>query len=198
MLVGWVAGWRGMRTLRRIQTTGGAYNRPEGISPLRHSIVQYIAFSRGVNCSPSDIVVCNGTQQALDLIARVVLEPGIIVAVEDPGYPPTRRLFASHGAKVIWVPIDNEGLRVDLIPDKPRLIYTTPAHQFSLGMPMSMDRRRALLDRARRLGALIIEDDYDSEFRYEGRPTDLLKTMDQNGLVHLSAPSPKRCFRNYE
>lgn len=169
--------------LRRIQTTAGSYNRPEGIPPLRHAIAQYIAFSRGVACSFSDIVVCNGTQQALDLIARVVLEPGTVVAVEDPGYPPARRLFASHGAKVIGVPVDDQGLRADLIPDGTRLIYTTPAHQFPLGMPMSMDRRRALLERAHKLGALVIEDDYDSEFRYEGRPTDSLKTMDEHGLV---------------
>jgi GntR family transcriptional regulator/MocR family aminotransferase len=169
--------------LRRIQTTAGSYNRPEGIAPLRHAIAQYIAFSRGVSCSFSDIVVCNGTQQALDLIARVVLDPGTVVAVEDPGYPPARRLFASHGAKVIGVPVDDEGLRVDLIPDGTQLIYVTPAHQFPLGMPMSMARRRALLERARELGALIIEDDYDSEFRYEGRPTDSLKTMDEYGLV---------------
>ncbi|NBB09860.1 PLP-dependent aminotransferase family protein [Pseudomonas sp. SLFW] len=169
--------------LRRIQTTAGSYNRPEGIPPLRHAIAQYIAFSRGLTCLLSDIVVCNGTQQALDLIARVVLEPGIVVAVEDPGYPPARRLFASHGAKVVGVPVDDEGIRADLIPDGTQLIYVTPAHQFPLGMPMSMARRRALIERARELGALIIEDDYDSEFRYEGRPTDSLKTMDEYGLV---------------
>ncbi len=169
--------------LREIQTTAGSYNRPEGIPPLRNAIAQHIAFSRGLNCLPDDIMVCNGTQQALDLIARVVLEPGTIVAVEDPGYPPARRLFTSHGAKVIGVPLDNEGLRVDLIPNRTQLIYVTPAHQFPLGMPMSVARRRALLERARELGALIIEDDYDSEFRYEGRPTDSLKTLDEYGLV---------------
>jgi len=111
------------------------------------------------------------------------VEPGCTVVVEDPGYPPARLLFAAQGARVVGIPVDDQGLRVDLIPDGTRLIYVTPAHQFPLGMPMSLARRQALLERARQLGAIIIEDDYDCEFRYEGRPTDCLQSLDRHGLV---------------
>ncbi len=129
------------------------------------------------------MVVCNGAQQALDLISRVLTRPGSLVAMEDPGYPPARLLFGSQGATVVGVPVDEQGMRVDLIPDGTRLIYVTPSHQFPLGMPMSQARREALLARAYELGAIIIEDDYDSEFRYEGRPADSLQSLDERGIV---------------
>nr|WP_180204288.1 PLP-dependent aminotransferase family protein [Pseudomonas sp. SbOxS1]NYU04133.1 PLP-dependent aminotransferase family protein [Pseudomonas sp. SbOxS1] len=169
--------------LRQMQRSIGFYSHCEGLPVLRSAISQHIAFCRGVVCQDNDVVVCNGTQQALDMISRVVLEKGSVVAVEDPGYPPARLLFASHGATVVGVPVDQEGMRVELIPDHTRLIYVTPAHQFPLGMPMSLARRTALLHRAEALGAIIIEDDYDSEFRYEGLPTDSLQSMDERGIV---------------
>ncbi|MBY8947860.1 MULTISPECIES: PLP-dependent aminotransferase family protein [unclassified Pseudomonas] len=169
--------------LRRIAQNSGFYSQPEGLPALRSAIAGHIAFSRGVKCRDSDIVVTNGAQQALDLIARVVLEPGSIVAMEDPGYSPARQLFMAMGALVIGVPVDEQGIQVDQIPDGARLIYVTPSHQFPLGMPMSLPRREALLARAFELGAIIIEDDYDSEFRYEGRPTDSLQSMDSRGVV---------------
>lgn len=169
--------------LRRMALTGGFYSQPEGLPALRNAIAGHVAFSRGVVCLDDDIVVCNGAQQALDLIARVVIEPGSIVAMEDPGYTPARLLFAAQGAHVVGVPVDAEGIQVALIPEGTRLIYVTPSHQFPLGMPMSAARREALLERALSLGAIVIEDDYDSEFRYEGRPTDSLQSMDTRGLV---------------
>ncbi|QDH65763.1 PLP-dependent aminotransferase family protein [Pseudomonas azotoformans] len=169
--------------LRRIARDSGFYSQPEGLPALRSAIAGHIAFSRGVQCRDSDIVVTNGAQQALDLIARVVLEPGSIVAMEDPGYSPARQLFMAMGARVIGVSVDEQGIQVDRIPDGARLIYVTPSHQFPLGMPMSLPRREALLARAFELGAIIIEDDYDSEFRYEGRPTDSLQSMDSRGVV---------------
>ncbi|MGE8412695.1 MAG: PLP-dependent aminotransferase family protein [Pseudomonas sp.] len=169
--------------LRQMQRSIGFYSSIAGIPALRSAIAQHVAFCRGVVCQDNDVVVCNGAQQALDLISRVVLTKGSIVAVEDPGYPPARLLFASQGATVVGVPVDKEGMRVDLIPDQTCLIYVTPAHQFPLGMPMSPARKRALLNRARELGAVIIEDDYDSEFRYEGLPTDSLQSMDEYGIV---------------
>lgn len=169
--------------LRRIAQNSGFYSQPEGVPALRDAIAGHIAFSRGVKCSARDIVVTNGAQQALDLLARVVLEPGSLVAMEDPGYSPARQLFVAMGARVASVAVDEQGLQVDQIPDGTRLIYVTPSHQFPLGMPMSQARREALLDRAIALGAIIIEDDYDSEFRYEGRPTDSLQSMDTRGLV---------------
>ncbi|KAA8563441.1 HTH-type transcriptional regulatory protein GabR [Pseudomonas extremaustralis] len=169
--------------LRRIAQNSGFYSQPEGLPELRSAIAGHIAFSRGVKCHDSDIVVTNGAQQALDLIGRVVLEPGSIVAMEDPGYSPARQLFMAMGAWVIGVPVDKQGIQVDQIPDGTRLIYVTPSHQFPLGMPMSLARREALLARAFELGAIIIEDDYDSEFRYEGRPTDSLQSLDTRGVV---------------
>jgi len=169
--------------LRQDTESRGLYRQPEGVAMLRDAISRHIGFSRGVRCSASDIIVTNGAQQALDLIARVLVEPGCIVAVEEPGYPPARLLFASQGAKVCGVPVDSEGIVVDKIPDHARLIYVTPSHQFPLGMPMSVRRRHALLERAKKIGAIIIEDDYDSEFRYEGRPTDSLQGMDEDDIV---------------
>ncbi|MGC5703326.1 PLP-dependent aminotransferase family protein [Pseudomonas sp. NFXW11] len=169
--------------LRCMAQGGSLYSQPEGLPVLRHAIAGHAAFSRGVACSDQDIVVCNGAQQALDLIARVVLEPGSLVAMEDPGYTPARLLFSAQGAQVLGIAVDEQGLQVAQIPDGVRLIYVTPSHQFPLGMPMSPARRLALLERARELGAIVIEDDYDSEFRYEGRPTDSLQSLDSRGVV---------------
>ncbi len=169
--------------LRQGAQSRGLYSQAEGLPMLREAIARHIGFSRGVRCTSDDLLVTNGAQQALDLVARVLVEPGCTVVVEDPGYPPARLLFAAQGARVVGVPVDDQGLQVDLIPDGTRLIYVTPAHQFPLGMPMSLERRLALLERARELGAIIIEDDYDCEFRYEGRPTDCLQSLDRHGLV---------------
>ncbi|WP_341964349.1 PLP-dependent aminotransferase family protein [Pseudomonas sp. RC10] len=169
--------------LRQMSQARGFYSQPEGVAPLRHAIAGHIAFARGVKCSAEDVVVCNGAQQALDLIARVLIEPGCTVAMEDPGYTPARLLFAAQGANVVSVPVDEEGIIVDGIPENAHVIYVTPSHQMPLGMPMSVARREALLEKASRIGAIIIEDDYDSEFRYEGRPTDSLQSMDRFGVV---------------
>jgi GntR family transcriptional regulator/MocR family aminotransferase len=179
------ADWRRcvLHALRQGARSRGLYGEAEGLPALRDAIARHVAFSRGARCSAEDIIVTNGAQQALDLVARVLVEPGCTVAVEEPGYPPARLLFSAQGAQVVGIPVDAEGLLVDSIPDGTRLIYVTPAHQFPLGMPMSERRRQALLARARALGAIIIEDDYDSEFRYEGRPTDSLQSMDTHGSV---------------
>ncbi|WP_425928195.1 PLP-dependent aminotransferase family protein [Pseudomonas sp. NyZ201] len=177
--------WRqcSQHALRQCQRTDTRYSNAQGLPELREAIARHIAFARGVRCTAADVQVCNGAQQALDLIARVLIEPGCSVAMEDPGYPPARYLFEALGARVRHVPVDREGIRVDLIEDGVRLIYVTPSHQFPLGMPMSLERRHALLARAATLGALIIEDDYDSEFRYAARPTDALQSLDRHGLV---------------
>jgi GntR family transcriptional regulator/MocR family aminotransferase len=169
--------------MRQMAVSKGFYSVPEGLPALRNAIARHIAFSRGINCQDEDIVVCNGAQQALDLITRVLIRPGSLVAMEEPGYPPARLLLQAQGAHVAGVPVDAEGLCVAQIPEGTRLIYTTPSHQFPLGMPMGAQRRADLLARAHDLGALVIEDDYDSEFRYEGRPNDALQSLDQNGRV---------------
>ena len=169
--------------LRQERGERGNYGPVAGLPVLRTAIAGHAAFSRGIVCTPEQVLVTNGAQQALSLLANTLLEPGDVVVVEEPGYPMARQLFAAMGAKVVGVEVDGEGMLVAQIPDGARLIYATPTHQFPLGMPMSMARRQALLARAGELGAVIIEDDYDSAFRYEGRPTDALQSMDRHGLV---------------
>lgn len=169
--------------LRQMAKAPGMYSQPQGLEILRMAIAGHIAFARGVRCEAQDVMVCNGAQQALDLISRVLTEPGCCVAMEEPGYRPARLLFSAQGANVVGVSVDEHGIQVDAIPEDARFIYVTPSHQMPLGMPMSVARRQALLDKARRIGAIIIEDDYDSEFRYEGQPTDSLQNMDRHGVV---------------
>jgi GntR family transcriptional regulator / MocR family aminotransferase len=177
--------WRSClnHALRRSQRHTERQFSAQGLPELREAIAHHIAFARGVQCSPADVLVCNGAQQALDLIARVLVEPGCKVAMEDPGYPPARQLFLALGAQLQSVPVDEHGLCVEQIEDGTRLIYVTPSHQFPLGMPMAETRRQALLDRAAALGALIIEDDYDCEFRYQGPAAEALQRLDRHGLV---------------
>ncbi len=156
---------------------------PAGLPVLREAIARHAGVSRSVRASASDVIVTSGIQQALDLVGRVLLEPGARVAVEDPGYPPAHLLFRSQGLRVTGVPVDAEGLRVDALPDDARAVYLTPSHQFPLGMPMSLPRRRALLDWARRRDVVVIEDDYDTEYRYGGRPIEPLQSLDEDGRV---------------
>lgn len=160
-----------------------AYGFPAGHSSLRRAISRQIGVSRSVHAGVDDVLVTHGTQQALDTICRVLLKPNSVVAVEDPGYSPARRLFLSHGAKVELVDVDQEGLVVDELPDSARIVYTTPSHQFPLGMPMSMGRRRQLIEWAEDHDAVIIEDDYDSEFRFDERSLEPLQSLDPDGRV---------------
>jgi GntR family transcriptional regulator/MocR family aminotransferase len=136
-----------------------------------------------VNAEPEAVTVTNGTQQALDLVARVLLAPGDRVAVEDPGYSPPALLFKSLGLQVTGVPVDGEGLMVDSIPRNTKLVYVTPSHQYPLGTAMSLPRRIALLAWADRHNAAIVEDDYDSEFRFGERPIEPVQTLDTTGRV---------------
>ncbi|MGO4302089.1 MocR-like pyridoxine biosynthesis transcription factor PdxR [Cupriavidus sp. RAF12] len=179
----------------RVQARGrGAYRDPAGEQELRLAVSRYLAFSRAVVSNWQDVIMTQGAQQALDLLARVTLRPGDVVAVEDPGYPPARTIFAALGAKVVHVPVDADGIVVDSLPADARLIYVTPSHQFPLGMPMSLERRLALLDWAQRHGALVIEDDYDGEFRFEGRPMESLKSLDNAGVVAYVGTFSKTIF----
>ncbi|MGQ7959090.1 MocR-like pyridoxine biosynthesis transcription factor PdxR [Pseudomonas sp. SP16.1] len=169
--------------LRQLAQGSGFYAGVEGQPALRQAIARYLAASRAVRCDWHDLLVTQGAQQGLSLLAQVMLEPGARVAMEEPGYTPARSCFLAAGAEVIGVPVDGEGLRVDLLPTGVRLVYVTPSHQFPLGMPMSLGRRLALLEWARRQRALIIEDDYDGEFRFQGRPLEALQSLDRHGLV---------------
>jgi GntR family transcriptional regulator/MocR family aminotransferase len=180
-----MAAWRRLvaRELRDVGVRASGYVDPAGHDGLRDAIARHIGLSRSVRASADDVVVTHGAQQALDLIGRVLLEPGTCVAVEEPGYPPVRELFTSLGAAVAGVPVDGEGLVVQAIPRAAELVYVTPSHQFPLGTPMSLDRRGALLEWAHRRGGVVIEDDYDSEFRFSDRPLEPLHSLDRGRRV---------------
>ncbi|MEU4236552.1 PLP-dependent aminotransferase family protein [Actinoplanes sp. NPDC026619] len=177
--------WRRLVTaeMRLGANNPAMYASPAGHPALRAAIARYLGVSRSLRAGPDDVVITNGTQHALDLIARVLLRPGDAVAVEDPGYPPARMLFESLGCRVACVPVDEQGLVVTALPAGCRLVYATPSHQFPLGRAMSLARRRELLDWARRRAAAIVEDDYDSEFRYRARPLEPLHSLDTAGRV---------------
>jgi GntR family transcriptional regulator/MocR family aminotransferase len=177
--------WRRLvaRELRPGSLDWATYGDPGGHAGLRDAIARHIGVSRTVRAHADDVIVTQGAQQAFDLIGRVLIEAGACVAVEDPGYPPVRRLFRSLGARVVGVPVDDDGLVVAAIPKAAQLIYVTPSHQFPLGTPMSLQRRTALLEWAEQRHAMVIEDDYDSEFRFEGRPLDPLQRLDRSGRV---------------
>ena len=179
------AAWRRLvaRELRPSSFRQTDYGDPAGHQGLRAAIARHVGVARGVRADAEDVIVTQGAQQALDLVGRVLIEPGACVAVEEPGYPPARHLFRSLGARVVGVPVDGEGLVVAALPRAARLVYVTPSHQFPLGMPLSPARRVALLAWAEARGALVIEDDFDSEFRFAGRPLDPLQNLDRGGRV---------------
>lgn len=179
----------------RVQARGrGSYRDPAGEQELRLAIARYIGFSRAVACQWQQVIVTQGAQQAIDLTARVMVTPGDTVAVEDPGYPPARASLIALGARVVPVPVDGQGLIVEQLPNDAKLVYVTPSHQFPLGMPMSLERRLALLAWAAQHNALIVEDDYDGEFRFQGRPLDSLKSLDRAGVVVYIGTFSKTIF----
>lgn len=171
-----------LRAGRLGQSVGAAYTRPAHPG-LQVQIARYLGRARSVAATPDAVLVTTGAQQALDLVARVTLEPGAVVAVEDPGYTAAGRLFETHRARVVGVPVDREGLVVDALPTGARLVYVTPSHQFPLGVTLSLPRRIALLEWASRHDAVIVEDDYDSEFRFADRPLEPLQSLDREGRV---------------
>jgi GntR family transcriptional regulator/MocR family aminotransferase len=177
--------WRRLlgRAMRTPEVADGVYRDATGLPRLRAALATHVAVTRGVNARAEDVIVTNGTQQALDLVARVLLAPGDVIALEDPGYQPPYHLFTSLGLRIVGVRVDEQGLVVDDLPRCARAVYVTPSHQFPLGMAMSLPRRHALLAWAEQHGAAIIEDDYDSEFRFGGRPLDALQSLDVAGRV---------------
>jgi GntR family transcriptional regulator/MocR family aminotransferase len=177
-----VAAWRRC-VLRTLNHAPGQYDDPGGTPQLRAALANWVARSRGVAATPEDTVVTSGAGHAIDLVARVLTDPGTAVAVEEPGYPPAVSLFRSQGLRVVGVPVDEHGIVVEAIPPRARLVYVTPSHQFPLGVVMDRRRRLELLHWAARSGAAIVEDDYDSEFRYTARPLEPLQRLDRDGRV---------------
>lgn len=170
----WRAGWREAMD----------YGDPGGYRPLREQVASYLARARAVRCAADQVIIVNGTQQALDLLSRTLLEPGDLVAVEDPGYLPARQVFESYSAKLLPLSVDRDGVVAgQLSGSGARIAVVTPSHQFPTGATLSLSRRLSLLSWARSEGALIIEDDYDSGFRYEGRPLPSLQGLDDSASV---------------
>jgi GntR family transcriptional regulator/MocR family aminotransferase len=162
------------------------YGDAMGYLPLRETIGEYLGAARAVRCDPSQIMVTTGSQQGLQLTAQVLVDPKDRVWIEEPGYPSARQTFIAAGAQLIPVPVDQEGMNVsELIRrgQKARAVYITPSHQYPLGMTMSATRRMQLLNWAVRNGAWIIEDDYDSEYRFESRPIASLQGLDTDARV---------------
>ncbi len=189
--------WRRLlaRSLRSLAKVPAAYVEAEGRPLLREAIANHVSFARAVACNCDDVVVTAGTQQAFDLLAKILITPGrTTVALEDPGYAPLRGAFLAFGAKIAPVPCDSDGLIVDRIPADARVICVTPSHQFPLGVAMSMRRRAELLEFARANGAVVIEDDYDGEFRFGTTPRDALQTLDRSGSVFYVGTFSKSLF----
>jgi len=184
------------RSWRRPSQALAAGGAPGGFLPLRQAIADYLRLLRGVRCEAEQVIIVSGTRQGLDLTARLLLGKGDAVWLEDPGYPGLRGPLAAADARLVALPVDGEGIdlsRAGRSP-RPRLIAVTPSHQYPLGMTMSLARRLQLLDRARQADAWIFEDDYDSEWRYRGRPLAALQGLDSDGRVIYAGSFSKVLF----
>ena len=162
------------------------YGDAAGYLPLRQAITHYLRQSRGVRCEPEQVVIVNGIQQALGLACQLLLNPGDGAWIEDPGYNGAREAMRLMGIRPIPIPLDAEGLSVEAgknVTPNVKLAYVTPSHQYPLGVVMSLARRLELLDWAAQEEAWILEDDYDSEYRYNGKPLAALQGIDRNGRV---------------
>jgi len=179
------------RTWMRLQNRQWRKPQPElltysvgpGLPALRQQLADYLRSSRGVRCTPEQIIITNGAHAALQLIALLLGDPGDKAWVEEPGYWGVHSVWRSAGLDTVPVPVDDEGLQVDAGHGEARLIFVSPSHQYPLGAVMSLARRRRLLAHARRHGSWIVEDDYDSEFRYGRPPLPSLQGLDQHGRV---------------
>lgn len=174
------------RRWRYLPPASFGYGDAAGYGPLREAIATYLGATRGVRCEAEQIIVVAGTQQAINLAAHILLDPGDQVWMEDPGYPDGRMALLGAGVQPIAVPVDDEGISIKLgcqrCPDA-RMAYITPSYQYPLGIRMSLGRRLRLLEWAKQANAWILEDDYDSEYRYAGRPLAALQGLDHAGRV---------------
>lgn len=176
----WRQLWRQMAT----QLPPEAYGPPEGYPELRAAIAGYLGRSRGIACHADQVMITSGSLQAIDLLGRALLQPNDLIGYEDPGYPRSLVNLRLNGARIAPIPVTDDGLdpsALDQLPEPPLLVYTTPSHQYPTGARMPVSARLALLDWAGNADALIIEDDYDSEFRFDGPPLPALTGLDHEG-----------------
>jgi GntR family transcriptional regulator/MocR family aminotransferase len=180
--------WRRLLS-RRLRLRGSSmlgYGDCAGFRPLREAIASYLGPSRGVRCTADDVIVFSSSQQAIDLAGRLLLDPGDAVWMEEPGYPGARAALQAAGGALVPIPVDENGLDVAAgcrAAPRAKLAYVTPSHQYPLGAALSLERRLALLDWASAAGAMVLEDDYDSEFRYQGRPIAAIQGLDRADRV---------------
>jgi len=178
-----------VRHARALSPANMAYGDPAGVTALREAIAQHLRSSRAVRCEADQVLIVSGSQAALRLCASVLLAPGDGVAVEEPGYPGAHAALSASNAVLVPIPVDSSGIDVQALDaaseahDRLRAVYVTPSHQYPMGVSMSASRRLALLEWARRRSTWVIEDDYDSEYRYVSRPLGALQGMDDQGRV---------------
>jgi len=173
------------------------YGPPEGVASLRETIAEYLARTRAVRCGPEQVIITNGSQQALDLVARALIDPGDLVLLEEPHYRPARIVMKAAGAKVQTIPVDGHGLCTSQLAVQQsgcRLVIVTPSHQYPTGAVMPLARRLELLAWSKREKAIIFEDDYDSEYRYSGRPIEALQALDDHGAIFYAGTFSKVMF----
>ncbi len=187
------------RRWRRRSADLATYGEAAGYRPLREAISTHLGQSRGVHCTSKQVVVVNGSQQGVDLLIRLWLDPGDRAALEEPGYPGAALALRANGVTVCPIAVDDDGIDVGALgpadaADAPRLVYVTPSHQFPTGATLSLPRRLRLLEWAARRGALVVEDDYDSEFRYSGRPLESLQGLDVNSVAAYVGSFSKALF----
>jgi GntR family transcriptional regulator / MocR family aminotransferase len=185
------------RRLRSVTSAQLDYGDPAGLRALREAIADHVQAARGTRCDAGQVLIVAGAQQGFELVCRVLLDPGDRVWMEEPGYPGARSALRAAGARIVPIRVDGEGLDVELGARRAadaRLVYVTPSHQYPLGVPMSLPRRLALLQWARAARAWVIEDDYDSEFRYGARPVPCLHGLDVDGRVIYVGSFSKTLF----
>lgn len=191
--------WRRLlnRWAQRPSLDSLGFSPPEGHPPLREAIADYLARARGVSCTPDQVIIVGGSQQAIDLTARLFIDAGDCVAIEEPHYHAARQIFVTAGATLLPIPVDGDGLDVGKLEargSKVRLLFTTPSHQFPTGALMPLARRLAMLQWAKRNNAYILEDDYNSEFRFSGKPIASIQGIDRGDRVIYVGTFSKALF----
>jgi GntR family transcriptional regulator / MocR family aminotransferase len=181
---GWRRAWRDVST----QPPPRGYEHPAGLPALRAALAEYVGRVRGVACGPENLLITNGTSHGLRLYLTVTTNPGDRIGIEDPGYLTAVKTALGRGLAITDVPVDEDGLQVRTLTDE-RAVYVTPSHQYPLGSRLPVARRNELIRWARRTGATLVEDDYDSEFRYDVAPLPALAQLDLDRVVHLGTLS---------
>ncbi|MCP5116275.1 MAG: PLP-dependent aminotransferase family protein, partial [bacterium] len=178
--------WRKLlvRSLARAGSSLTEYRNPAGLLELRQAIADRLGPARGITVMPEQVIIVGGSQEGLNVVAHLLLRAGDRVVIENPCYQGAAFVFESYGAELIPVQVDDQGMDFSKLPEAPvSLVYVTPSHQYPMGATLSLDRRMRLLDWAWRSGVYIIEDDYDSDFRYNAAPLTALKGLDRHGCT---------------